>query len=180
VRMSAEAKDQSRARILAAAGRMFRERGIEGASLGDIMRTAGLTHGGFYRHFDGKDDLLSAALSQTFAEFAAPLLDAPAAETAQRFRTRYLSPEHVASPGAGCPAAALGPEVARAAPRVRAEFTKGLEQMVQGLARDGSPGARREALASLSLMVGAVVLARAVDNGLAEEILSACAPTRST
>jgi len=166
MRMSAEAKDQSRARIVSAAARMFRERGIEGASLGDIMGAAGMTHGGFYRHFDGKDDLMAAALAEAFTAFAQG-----AAADPQAFCNRYLSADHIASPGNGCPAAALGPEVARASAPVRSAFAEGLEQVITGLA--AKSGNRDAALRRLSMMLGAVVLARATGGDLAQEILAA-------
>jgi TetR/AcrR family transcriptional repressor of nem operon len=146
MRVSNEEKERSRERILAAAGRLFRERGIEGASVGDIMGAAGMTHGGFYRHFASKEDLLAAALAKAFAAFARPLSEAPSGETAQAFRARYLSQAHRAAPGEGCPAAALGADVAR-----------------------------EKALRELSMMVGATVLARACPDDLAAEILAACA-----
>lgn len=166
MRMSAEAKDQSRARIVPAAARMFRERGIEGASLGDIMGAAGMTHGGFYRHFDGKDDLMAAALAEAFTAFAQG-----AAADPQVFCNRYLSADHIASPGNGCPAAALGPEVARASVPVRSAFAEGLEQVISGLS--AKTGNRDAALRTLSMMLGAVVLARATGGDLAQEILAA-------
>lgn len=182
MRVSDEEKERSRARILAAAGRLFRERGVEGASVGDIMREAGMTHGGFYRHFADKDALLAAAITDAFTSFARPLLDAPdAAEAraaAEAFRKLYLSPTHRANPGQGCPAAALGPDIARAEPAVRAAFSDGVAQVVAGLARgQGTDLPTREAaLRDLATMVGAMVLARAVDDDLGSEILAACAP----
>jgi TetR/AcrR family transcriptional repressor of nem operon len=168
MRMSAEAKDQSRARILQAAGQMFRDRGIDGASVNDIMRAAGMTHGGFYRHFQGKDDLLAAALAEAFARFAPQAGSDP-----QAFRARYLSADHVANAGQGCPAAALGAEVARAAPEVRAAFGAGLETVITGLAPDNRPESRAAALRDLSTMLGAVILARATGGQMADEILTA-------
>jgi TetR/AcrR family transcriptional repressor of nem operon len=175
MRVSNEEKERSRQRILAAAGRLFRERGIEGASVGDIMGAAGMTHGGFYRHFAGKEDLLAAAISEAFAAFARPLAEAPSGEAAQAFRDRYLSQAHRAAPGEGCPAAALGADVARASPALRAAFGAGVAQVAGGLAGDGGTEARQGALRDLSLMVGAMVLARACPDDLAAEILAACA-----
>lgn len=180
MRVSTEEKGRSRERILAAAGRLFRERGVEGASVGDIMGAAGMTHGGFYRHFSGKDDLLAAALADAFAAFARPLEEAPAGEAAraaEAFRARYLSQGHRASPGDGCPAAALGPDIARAAPALRAAFGEGVERVAEGLARGtvDAPDARERALRDLAMLAGALVLARACPDDLAAEILAACA-----
>jgi TetR/AcrR family transcriptional repressor of nem operon len=181
MRVSNEEKEKSRARILAAAGRLFRERGIEGASVGDIMREAGMTHGGFYRHFADKDALLAAALTDAFADFAKPLLDAPDGETGsaiEAFRRVYLSQMHRENPGQGCPAAALGPDIARTDPAVRAAFSEGVDQVVAGLSKGRGAGAtaRTAALRDLSMMVGAIVLARAASDDLAAEVLEACAP----
>jgi TetR/AcrR family transcriptional repressor of nem operon len=180
MRVSNEEKEKSRARILAAAGRLFRERGVEGASVSDIMREAEMTHGGFYRHFADKEALLAAALTEAFANFALPLLAASetaAATAADTFRARYLSETHRAHPGQGCPAAALGPDIARTDPAVRAAFSEGVDRVVAGLARANGAGAaaRSAALRDLATMVGAIVLARASNDDLAAEILDACA-----
>jgi TetR/AcrR family transcriptional regulator, transcriptional repressor for nem operon len=181
MRVSNAEKERSRERIITAASRLFRAGGVEGASVGDVMRAAGMTHGGFYRHFEDKEALLAAALTAAFEEFARPLLEGPAAEAAaarNEFRTHYLSEEHRADPAAGCPAAALGPEVARARPEVRAAFSRGVERVAEGLARGRATSGEggREALRDLATLVGAIVLARAVDDELARAILGACAP----
>lgn len=179
MRASNEEKGRSRIRILEAAARLLRERGLEGASVGEIMREAGMTHGGFYRHFESKDALLSAALSQAFATFAQPMLDASGDDAhmaSMTFSRRYLSADHLVAPGEGCPAAALGPEIARANPEVQTAFRDGVERILEGLARgtasDGS--AREDALCALSMMLGAVILARGAGEPLAAEVLKAC------
>ena len=117
----------------------------------------------------------AAALAEAFAAFARPLSEAPSGETAQAFRARYLSQAHRAAPGEGCPAAALGADVALAAPALRAAFGAGVAQVADGLAGDGGTEARERALRHLSMMVGAMVLARACPDDLAAEILAACA-----
>lgn len=179
MRMSNEEKQRSHGRIVTQAGRLFRERGVEGASLADVMAGAGMTHGGFYRHFPDKESLLIAAIEQAFAGFAEALDDVPedrAAEAAADFRTHYLSADHLGAPGLGCPAPTLGPDVMRSGPKVRAAFGAGLDRMIAGLARGNGhgPGARRQALRDLSMLVGAVVMARAVNDEFAAEILAAC------
>ncbi|MCA3574762.1 MAG: TetR/AcrR family transcriptional regulator, partial [Aestuariivirga sp.] len=141
MRVSSEEKARSRERIIAAAGRLFRSRGIEGTSVADVMREAGLTHGGFYRHFPDKNALVAAALAAGFAEFAGPLLSG--ADSAQGFSARYLSPEHRDNPGLGCPVAALAAEVARSDPSLRSAMTSGVESVLKGLA-GGNDGATRE------------------------------------
>lgn len=180
MRVSSEEKERSRDRILAAAGRLMRENGIAGSSVGDIMKAAGMTHGGFYRHFASKDDLLAASLTAAFDAFARPLLDAPgdrAQDAAKLFRTRYLSADHRASPGVGCPAAALGSEISRSNKAVQDAFRDGVDRIAEGLARSRPQGraARNDALRDLAMMVGAMVLARAAGDPLASELLEACA-----
>lgn len=180
MRVSAEEKERSRDRILDAAGRLFREKGVAGSSVGDIMKSAGMTHGGFYRHFADKEDLLAESLSVAFEAFALPLLDAPEAEAprAKRaFRDRYLSADHRVSPGVGCPAAALGSEIARADEAVQQAFREGVERIVAGLSRGEAQDrpARKDALRDLAMILGAVVIARAAGDPLASELLDACA-----
>lgn len=180
MRVSNEEKTRTRARILDSAARRLRAQGPEGASVADVMRDAGLTHGGFYRHFATKDDLLSAALGAAFGSFTGPLGeqvdngDATAAVAA--FRDLYLSPHHVAHPEAGCPVAAAGSDLGRAAPSVKSAFGDGVERIVALLAEaeTGPPDARRQrALRRFALMVGAVVIARASPPDLAAEALAA-------
>jgi TetR/AcrR family transcriptional repressor of nem operon len=178
MRVSTEEKERSRARILAAAGRLFRENGVQGASVADIMREAGMTHGGFYRHFADKDALLAASLSEAFESFAEPLDDASVdhAVAVAEFRARYLSTDHLATPGQGCPAATLGPDIARTDTAVRAAFSHGVNRVIEGLARGNGPAkaSRADAIRDLAMLVGAMVLARGATDPLAAEILNAC------
>lgn len=178
MRVSKEEKEKSRDRIVTAAAGLFRERGIEGASVGDIMAAAGMTHGGFYRHFADKEALIAAALTAAFEEFAQPLFDPDndADRASQQFRDRYLSSEHRSHPGDGCPIAALGPDVARNGDAARSAVTLGVDRIVEGLSRSAGPGqsGREEALRHLATMVGAIVLARAVDEQTGLEIIEAC------
>jgi TetR/AcrR family transcriptional regulator, transcriptional repressor for nem operon len=176
MRVSNEEKERSRERIVAAAARLIRDCGLQGASVGDIMQAAGMTHGGFYRHFADKEHLLAAAITAAFDEFARPLQHTSnPTRASDEFRARYLSPVHRLHRAKGCPAAALGPDVARAGSEVRAAFSAGVSKVADGLARGIQAGDARElALRDLATLVGAMVLARAVDDTLAREILSAC------
>ena len=184
---SREEKDRSRARIVASAARLFRERGIEGASLNDVMKDAGLTHGGFYRHFATKDALLEAALEKAFEQIVAPLeanLAAahPPGAVGRKFREFYLSGGHLENPGLGCPAAALASEVARTPESTKNRFAIGVRTMLSALARTktGDKAARETAAAQeLAMMVGALAIARASDPGTAELMISACRVERS-
>ena len=190
MRVSREEKARSRARIVAAAARLVRERGLEGTGVADVMRDAGLTHGGFYRHFDDKDALVAAALEASFDDILARLDATPAdgaaadhatpdgaAPVGADFRAFYLSEGHVERPGIGCPVAALGGEVARGAAALRTAFGAGVRRMIAALAR-GTPGttpdARARASRELAMLVGALMIARASDPATAREVLTAC------
>jgi TetR/AcrR family transcriptional regulator, transcriptional repressor for nem operon len=171
MKVTREQATANRARILEAAGRLFRERGFEGVSVAEVMQAAGLTHGGFYGHFKSKDDLIAQTLA-ALTNVRTGDRDLAA------FAAAYLAPEHWRDVAGGCPVAALGVEAGRATPEAKAAMTAGLRAQVETLARTASgetPAARRErALASWAAMVGAVVLARMSDDpALAEEVVSA-------
>jgi TetR/AcrR family transcriptional regulator, transcriptional repressor for nem operon len=172
MRVSNEEKQKSRARILQAASRRFREHGIEGTGLADIMKDAGMTHGGFYKHFPDKDALVRAALAESFDSLTLAG-DRPSSRGAAAFRTLYLSREHRDSPGQGCPIAALGAEVARANQDTRRVMTEGVEARI-ALLRNGQDAlSREEAMRQLVQLIGAVVVARAVEGPLSDEIIAA-------
>ena len=177
MRASQAEKDKSHARILDSASRLIRSNGIEGASVAHVMRAAKLTHGGFYKHFDSKDALVESALDAAFAEFERALTRGHPDTAFAAYRNLYLSSDHMRNPGKGCPAAALGPEVARSSANLRAAFGRGVGRIVDAIARTmrGSVSARQEAaMREFSMMVGAVVIARASDPALAAQFFSAC------
>jgi TetR/AcrR family transcriptional repressor of nem operon len=173
--------DTNHDRIVEGAARLMRERGVRSTSVADAMNEAGMTHGGFYRHFKTKDDLVVEALRSAFDDFARPLelrqqIESPQAVAAE-YRALYLSPEHVANPGYGCPMPALGSDLAREADPVKAEFAVGLRRVVAALsaAGEGPPEKRHtDALREIAMLVGAVVLARAGGAPMASEVLQAC------
>lgn len=172
MRASNEDKQKSRARILQAASRRFREHGIAASGLADIMKDAGLTHGGFYKHFPDKESLVRAALAEGFGEVLATLGDG---QGDGGFRMRYLSPEHRDARGIGCPVAALGGEIARtdeATRRVMADGVEALIALLQGEQEGVSPP-RGDVIRQIAEMVGAVVVARAVEGPLSDEVLAA-------
>lgn len=179
MRVSAQEKRRSRHRIIASAARLFRDNGIDGTSVADVMKDAGLTHGGFYRHFDTKDDLLDSALAAAFAEMVETIDAALASDRTrspeQLFRDFYLRDDHVQNPSLGCPAAALGSEIARVPARARHAFSTGIRAMIAVIVR-ARPGRDEEAQAAraLAMAVGAVMIARASDDDTAQLILSAC------
>ena len=181
MRVSKEDKAESHRQIVAQAARLVRERGIDGTSVGDVMGEAGLTHGGFYRHFPDKQALLveafDSAVDQSVGRLDARLAAAPAGAAVDDFVAFYLSADHAANPGLGCPLAALGGEVARAPAALKKRYGAGVERMAAGLAkgRTGTPAARRtKAMRELAAMVGALILARASDPETANDILTAC------
>jgi TetR/AcrR family transcriptional regulator, transcriptional repressor for nem operon len=164
---------------------LFRERGIGGVSVADLMAAAGLTHGGFYGHFDSKDALAAAACDCAFAvsvdRWKKRVVDSHGKEAARRsIVDNFLSVKSRNSPGQSCPTAGLAVDVAREsedAP-VRPVFAEGLEQLLHILealqaGREASED-RRESLADLATLVGAQILARATSQiALSEELLSA-------
>jgi TetR/AcrR family transcriptional repressor of nem operon len=177
MRMSQKEKDRSHARIVASAARLFRERGLEGASVGEVMCDAGLTHGGFYKHFESKGALVETAIEEAFQGFVQMLADGDAQKSYAAYRALYLSEDHLKHPEIGCPIATLGQEVSRRPESLRAVFGAGVQRLVGAIARSmgGTVHARRKAaIRELSMMVGAMVIARASDDETASEVLSAC------
>jgi TetR/AcrR family transcriptional regulator, transcriptional repressor for nem operon len=183
VKVSREEAAANRERVIDVASRLFREKGFDGVSVVDVMKGAGLTHGGFYGQFDSKDHLAAEACDRAAANAAKKwntIADEAGAEAFDTLVRLYLSPERVSAPGSGCIFAALGPEAARQGKPVRRVLAKGLECLLDVLNRT-IPGKlaaerRRRAIAAMSEMVGAMVLARCVgDRALSDEILAAAA-----
>jgi TetR/AcrR family transcriptional regulator, transcriptional repressor for nem operon len=179
MRTTDERKAETRERILAAAGELFRSHGIDAIGVDAIMHKAGLTHGGFYAHFASKEALVAAASAAALARSAARweriARDELPAGALARIVGNYLDAAHVAEPERGCVLATLGPEVARRH-GARAAITDSLRRML-GALEQCLPGRRQRAMramAMLSTMVGAVVLARLCnDQDLASDFLAA-------
>ena len=183
MRVSREKFAETRERILDAAARLFREKGFDGIGLGDIMKAAGLTHGGFYGHFGSKEDLQAQALSLALARSVtdwSQLIDSAAARPLSALAGQYLCPDHRENVGEGCALAALGVDTTREGERVRRALTAGLEPLL-ALLSNVMPGRsraqrHRQAIVTIAEMVGAIILARAVnDPALSGEILAATA-----
>jgi|SRR5579862_6582512 len=152
--------------IVKEASRLFRERGFENVTVGEVMKAAGLTHGAFYAHFGSKEELQAAAVAYG-QEVSLGRLQRSKKKTKGTFDDRYLSPRHRDNPGDGCTMAALGPEIARSAPELKAAFEQGLENILS--ARGGD---RNEAIFQTAAEMGAIVLARSVrDPRFSDEIL---------
>jgi len=170
---------QNRERIIEVAARLFRERGFDGIGVADLMKSAGLTHGGFYGHFASKEDLMAQACARAL-EGSLATLDQVAehggGNALSAIASAYLSPAHRDRPSEGCVLAALGAEAARHGSPVRSAFTRGVRSALELLTRlvpGKSKRVKRErALATYASMIGALVLARAVDDPeLSEEVL---------
>jgi TetR/AcrR family transcriptional repressor of nem operon len=181
MKVSRERVAENRKRILDAAAKLFRERGFETVTVAEVMSAAGLTHGGFYGHFDSKEALIEAAMAQLTAR---PGDEQPAQrsrltlENPGRYADAYLSRQHRDNVGTGCPFAALGTEASRASKEVRHTLTQSLRSQIDTLTAS-LPGAtpqdrRRAAIAYLATTIGGMVLARLVDDGsFSDEILAA-------
>jgi AcrR family transcriptional regulator len=185
-------KEATHERIVEAAARAIRRSGYDGTGVADIMKDAGLTHGGFYAHFASREAMLAEAADRAGAEgIAASARIAAAAPPPQALQTllrAYLSKAHVQDAETGCPIVALGSEMPRQAPEVRRIATRRIKEMVDLVGRQspdwGQPGAHERALATVATMVGALLLARAVDDpklsdALREAALEHLAPTRA-
>jgi TetR/AcrR family transcriptional repressor of nem operon len=188
MRVSKEQAADNRARILTATARMIRESGIGGVGVDALTKAAGLTHGSLYSQFGSKDRLVAEALALA--------MDASADKTRKELAeggtlativARYLSPSHRDAPGGGCAIAAIGPEAARQGEGIRAAFTCGIRGFADRLTglmpRQQAQSTRRQAqspedaaLATVAGLVGALILARAVDDpALSDRILAATA-----
>lgn len=178
----AAAKDATHERIVSVAARAIRRSGYDGTGVADIMKEAGLTHGAFYSHFASREVMLAEAAAKACAESAVAATEvaagAPPGMALKTMLAAYLSREHVEHLEDGCPLAALGSETSRQAPEVRRVATRHVKATIDLLARQspdwGQPAAHARALVALSTMVGALILARAVDEpGLSNSLREA-------
>lgn len=170
MKVSQEQKAQNRDRILTEAGRLFREKGFDAVSVAEVMKAAGMTHGGFYGHFQSKDDLIAQAIGHAAGSQSAT-------EDLDAFIDTYLSPPHRDHPERGCPTAALAGLMRRQSSEARASMTEVVASQINRLA-DALPGAdaaerRLAAIGNWSAMVGALILSRSIDDPkLSAELLS--------
>ena len=176
-------KARTHQRIVAIAARRFRERGLARFGIADLMKEAGLTVGGFYKHFDSRDDLVAEAVTSAFGGWKRR---AEAAKSSghpvsyEKLIDEYLNEAHRDNPGAGCAFSALAPEIARSDKRTRALTSEQVRDDIQLLAAlrpaKGKRTARSRAILTFSALVGAMALARAVsDEALSREILKTVA-----
>jgi TetR/AcrR family transcriptional repressor of nem operon len=190
MRITRQQAEGNRARVVEAAARLFREKGFEGIGVADLMHAAGMTHGGFYNHFESKDDLGAAAcahaLSQSVAAIEAVAADeGPIGQALADYRRRYVSRKSRDAGGFRCPMVAFGADVSRQGPALREVYAKGLRLYLDAFVRAYATERRRrpakadiraEAMTHFATMVGAVSLARSIakaDPSLSDEILEA-------
>jgi TetR/AcrR family transcriptional regulator, transcriptional repressor for nem operon len=175
---------QNRRKILETATQLFKARGIDNVSVADLTKAAGFTHGGFYNHFESKADLAIETIRYAFEQALSEISGEGATTTgdlipmAERL-ANYLSPEHRDEPAGGCPTGSLPVDVGRQAVGAQRAFADGLERyvgLIEGVFPPSAHRKREAAIATLSTLVGAIILSRAVRDahpGLSDEILRA-------
>lgn len=182
MRYSKEHKTETHARIVRNASVLLREKGADGIGVAGLMKEAGLTHGGFYAHFDSRDALIGEAfahaMEQTTRRWRKRAEQAPEGQKLASVVNGYLTPSHRDDIGNGCALPALGAEVLRANPKTRKAAALKLEEMIgmisEQMPSPGSKAARRDAIATLATMLGSLMLARMARTGaFSSEILDA-------
>jgi TetR/AcrR family transcriptional repressor of nem operon len=187
MKVSREQAAENRERIVQVAAKLFRERGFDGIGVADLMKAAGLTHGGFYGHFGSKEDLAAEASDRALKDtlqYWSSVVDKNPDEAFSTLVNRYLSEGHRDTPGKGCLVAALGSDLGRQARPVRRVVTDGVQafigQLMQLVPGKSKSARRRQALTDFAAMVGAVTIARAVDDpALSKGVLDAVASSLS-
>jgi len=182
MRYSREHKLETHARIVKRASVRLREKGAHGIGVADLMKDAGLTHGGFYAHFDSREALVieafAYAMDRSTERWRKLGEQTPPDKRLAAIVASYLTTVHRDDPGHGCAVPTLGAEIARESPKTRKAFAAKLEQMLDMLAEQipalPRKGARKQAIATLATMMGTLVLARIAGNGeFSDEILAA-------
>jgi len=182
MRYSREHKLETHERIVKRASVRLREKGAHGIGVADLMKDAGLTHGGFYAHFDSREALVieafAHAMDRSTERWRKVGETTPPEQRLATIVDSYLSPGHRDNPGHGCAIPTLGAEIARESPKTRRAFATKLEQMIDVIA-DQTPdiprkAARQQAAAAIATMMGTLVMARVAGTGeFSEEILAA-------
>jgi TetR/AcrR family transcriptional regulator, transcriptional repressor for nem operon len=182
MRYSREHKLETHARIVKKASMRLREKGAHGIGVADLMKDAGLTHGGFYAHFASREALVieafAYAMDRSTERWRKLAEQMPPDKRLASFVETYLTPLHRDDPGQGCAVAALGAEIARENPRTRKAFAAKLEQMIDMLAEQipdiPRKAARKQATVTIATLIGTIVLARIGGSGeFSDEILAA-------
>jgi TetR/AcrR family transcriptional repressor of nem operon len=182
MRYSKEHKAETHERIVKQASVRLRERGAHGIGVADLMKEVGLTHGGFYAHFDSREALVieafGYAMDRGYERWRKIAEETPPEKRLATIVDSYLTASHRDDPGRGCAVPSLGAEIARESPKTRKAFAAKLERMIDMIADqipDVPPkAARKQAMAMLATMMGTVVMARITGNGeFSDEILAA-------
>jgi TetR/AcrR family transcriptional repressor of nem operon len=182
MRYPVEQKAETHEKIVDAAARSFREHGSEGQGLARLMKDAGLTHGGFYKHFDSKEDLYVDAIARGFQDAADRMIagaaKAPQGEQLRAIIEQYLSLQHLEDPGGGCVLSTLAAEIARQLPAVRARINAAMksyrERLLPFFPGKDDAGKRRQFMVLFPAMAGVMMTARAMtDQSVRKEMLSA-------
>lgn len=179
MRVTKAQAEANRAHIVETASALFRDRGYDGVGVAELMAAAGFTHGGFYKHFGSKADLMAKAAANGFSQTEARIRGVDLKD----FVGYYVSREHRDNRSGGCAMAALCGDAARQPEAIKTTFAQGIESLLATLgcvgAESGTPAQRRaraKTIDRIAHVVGAVVLSRACpdDSALADEILAAC------
>ena len=181
MRYSRQHKVETHARIVKRASVRLREKGAHGIGVADLMKEAGLTHGGFYAHFDSRDALVieavADAMDRSTERFRKLAEQTPPAKRLAAIVNSYLTAVHRDDPGHGCAIPTLGAEIARESPKTRKAFATKLEQMIDMLAAQipeiPRKSARRQAIAAVATMMGTLVMSRIAGGDFSDEILGA-------
>jgi TetR/AcrR family transcriptional regulator, transcriptional repressor for nem operon len=182
MRYSREHKQETHARIVRKASVRLREKGAHGIGVADLMKEAGLTHGGFYAHFDSRDSLVveafAYAMDRSLENWRKLTGDIPPEKRLATIIETYLSPTHRDDPGHGCAITSLGAEIARESPKTRRAFAAKMEQLIELIADQildvPRKAARKQATSLLATMMGTLVLSRIAGSGeLSDEVLQA-------
>ena len=179
MRVTRAQAEENRRAVIDAASRLFRERGFDGIGLADLMRAAGLTHGGFYKQFSSKDDLIAQACDRALATGAdkwTRIASSGRPDVLADLVRMYLARSHRDRIDDGCPLATLGPDVVRRDPALRQRFEQGIRfhagTLAAAMAASPARAQAHDPLAALSMMVGALLLSRMVeDEDLSGQIL---------
>ena len=180
-RVSKAEKKRSNKKIVYEAARLIRENGIESTSVIQVMSAAGLTHGGFYRHFGSKDDLICAAIEKAFGEIASRLereiKELGSEQAIKSYIEYYLSGQHVHMRGKGCPMAALGAEIGQGPKAYKEAFNQGTEHVADLISQAFGSNAKKaqaKVIGLLAVLVGTMVMARSCEStAMVTEVLEA-------
>src|SRR5512134_1207038 len=182
MRYSKEHKQETHARIVKKASVRLREKGAHGIGVADLMKEAGLTHGGFYAHFDSREALVieafAYAMDRSVEHWRKIAAETPPERRLSAIVDSYVSTVHRDDPGRGCAVPTLGAEIARESAKTRKAFSAKLEQLIDVMAEQipdvPRKTARRQAMGTLATMMGTLVMSRVAGSGeLSDEILAA-------